>query len=311
MNKQNYGYNFNNIEIYEDVVIKTAKNEYGKKKINYEIGFYEYILSNHVIFPMPKLVFSDLSDSILKIEYLKGYQVATKHECDPRFVKSLINHIITLHDNTRYPVSRKEYTEQLKLESIQKVLIRFNETDWNSIPGFNEITHVNYIKIKDMNYYITKINELLDVIVSGITEYKFALIHGDINLGNIMTNCSGDIRFIDPRGYFGNLSLFGIEEYDFAKLLFGLSGYNIFDEMVIENVKVVNGNIEINTKELNFSIFESCIFSEYTKLLALTIWLSNNSMYSSYYKKIYSLMIAYYICEKYLSSQVIDNMDVN
>jgi len=302
MNKQNYGYNFNHIDIYEDVVIKTAKNEYGKKKINYEIGFYEYVVSNQITFPMPKLVFSDVSNSILKIEYLKGYQVATKQGfSDTRFIQSLLDHIVILHNTTRYPVSREKYVEQLKQESFQKVLIRFNETDWKSIPGFSDITHINNIKIRDIHYYIAKINERIDTIVSGFTEYKFALIHGDINLGNIMINCSGDIRFIDPRGYFGNLSLFGIEEYDFAKLLFGLSGYNIFDEMVIEDVNVVDGNIEINTNELHFDIFESCDFSEYTKLLALTIWLSNNSMYDSYYKKTHSLMIAYFICEKYLS----------
>ena len=43
MNKQNYGYNFNCIDICDNIVIKRAKNEYGKTKINYEIGFYEYI----------------------------------------------------------------------------------------------------------------------------------------------------------------------------------------------------------------------------------------------------------------------------
>ena len=34
-----------------------------------------------------------------------------------------------------------------------------------------------------------------------------------------------EIIFIDPRGYFGNTKLYGLKQYDFAKLLFGLSGY--------------------------------------------------------------------------------------
>lgn len=300
MNQHNYGYNFNYIEICDDVVIKSAKNEYGKKKINHEIGFYDYITTNNVLFPMPKFIFSDTSMSILKIEYLKDYQVATKCECNQSFINSVLQHITLLHNHVHKSVSRKEYIEQLKIESLHKVVTRFNETNWETIPGFNEITHVNHVKIRDLNYYILKINKRIDEIVSELPEHRFALIHGDINLGNIMKNCAGDIRFIDPRGYFGNMNLFGIEEYDFAKLLFGLSGYNAFDEMIIDKNDIIDGNIEIPIIETNFCIFESPLFSEYTKLLALTIWLSNNSMYNSTYKKLCSLMIAYYICEKYL-----------
>jgi len=300
MNKQNYGYNFNCIDICDNIVIKTAKNEYGKTKINYEIGFYEYVESNQVLFPMPILVFSDISNSILKIEYLNNYRVATKCNCDMSFVKNVLQHITILHSQTHVRVSKQEYIEQLKIESLQKVVTRFNETNWETIPGFIEITHVNRIKIKDLPYYIAKINNRIDKIVYELSEYKFVLIHGDINLGNIMMNDIGDIRFIDPRGYFGSMSLFGIAEYDFAKLLFGLSGYNIFDEMVIDNFDVVDGNVEIPIDKMNFGIFYSQYFSEYTKLLALTIWLSNNSMYTSSSKKIYSLMIAYYICENYI-----------
>lgn len=300
MNKQNYGYNFNCIDIFDNIVTKTAKNKYGKTKINYEIGFYEYIELNLVLFPMPKLVFSDISNSILKIEYLKDYQVATKCKCDTSFIESIFQYITILHSHTRVSVFKQEYIEQLKIESLQKVVTRFNKTNWKTIPGFIEITHVNHIKIKDLPYYIAKINKRIDEIVLELSEYKFVLIHGDINLGNIMMNDIGDIRFIDPRGYFGSMPLFGIAEYDFAKLLFGLSGYNIFDEMVIDNFDVVDGNVEIPIDKMNFGIFESHHFSEYTKLLALTIWLSNNSMYSSSAKKLYSLMIAYYICENYI-----------
>ena len=209
-----------------------------------------------------------------------------------------------MHNQVRMPTSPQEYIEQLKIESFQKVVTRFNETDWQTITGFNEITHVNHVKIRDLHYYIAKINDRIDEIVQDLPEYRFSLIHGDINLGNIMTNSDGDIRFIDPRGYFGSMSLFGIEEYDFAKLLFGLSGYNVFDEMVIDGVDVIDGNIELPIEKNRFCIFENEHFSEYTKLLALTIWLSNNSMYSSSAKKLYSLMIAYYLCETYFLDQL-------
>ena len=44
--------------------------------------------------------------------------------------------------------------------------------------------------------------------------------------------------FIDPRGIFGETLLFGLKEYDYAKFLFGLSGYSKFDNMNIKNLKL-------------------------------------------------------------------------
>jgi hypothetical protein len=46
--------------------------------------------------------------------------------------------------------------------------------------------------------------------------------------------------------------------------------------------------------------FETGKFDKITILLCLSIWLGNNSCFSNIHKKITSLMIAYYYCEKYL-----------
>jgi len=59
----------------------------------------------------------------------------------------------------------------------------------------------------------------------------YSLIHGDLNGSNVMYNeTTGDVKFIDPRGYFGKSKMFGPEEYDFAKILYFLSGYDIFNK---------------------------------------------------------------------------------
>ena len=47
-------------------------------------------------------------------------------------------------------------------------------------------------------------------------------------------------------------------------------------------------------------IFKYNYFDEITTLFYLSIWLGNNSCFLNTSKKIISLMIAFYYCEKYL-----------
>ena len=141
------------------------------------------------------------------------------------------------------------------------------------------------------------IHRKLSVYLDGRDYYN--LIHGDIHLGNVLLD-DEQIYFIDPRGYFGQSKLFGPYEYDYAKLLFGLSGYSVFDNIIVNELNIINGNFEIDfIKEYEY-IFESGEFDNPTILFCLSIWLSNNSCFSNINKKITSLMIAYYYCEKYL-----------
>ena len=42
---------------------------------------------------------------------------------------------------------------------------------------------------------------------------------------------TNDVKFIDPRGYFGNTKLYGWKEYEYSKLLYCLSGYDDFNNL--------------------------------------------------------------------------------
>jgi 5-methylthioribose kinase len=298
MNIDNYGYAFNNIEICNGTVTKSAKNHYGKGKIQNEIDFYKYIISNNIQFPIPKIISIDCSNAIFSMEYLQYHSVATQIN-DDYIIQPILTHLLELHSYSILDVSKETYIRELYIETNQKIMGRYKDTDWNTIWQTYKITHVNNIKVNDIEYYVQKITRHIHSIIESFTEYQFSIIHGDAHLGNIMI-LDDDIRFIDPRGYFGNMKLYGIKEYDAAKLLFGLSGYSRFNEMTIENINIQNGNVEIEFIDDYLQIYNSPLFSNYEKLLSLTIWLGNNSMFSSPLKKIYSLLIAYYICEKYL-----------
>ena len=164
---------------------------------------------------------------------------------------------------------------------------------------YNSITSVNNKKIKKIEYYCETIYTKLLNIVGDRNEYS--LIHGDIHLGNILEGGTGELYFIDPRGYFGNSKLFGLEEYDYAKLLFGISGYSIFDNLTVNELSMNDGNLNIEFIKDYEYIYETCIFTKADILLSLSIWLGNHSCFTNINKKIMSIMIAFYYCEKYLS----------
>ena len=298
MNQDNYGFVFNNITIIDNIFNKKSKNLLGKTKINNEIDFYLFINNNNIKFPIPQLL--NYQDGNLSIQHIKNSSTLTNtitilniYEYINK-IKQLLDIIHIIQKPVTFDVIKKD----LHIELNKKILDRFNEFDWNSNILYNSIQSVNNIKIKDINYYC-------DIIKTKITSYLktrnyYNLIHGDVHLGNILLDKDDNIIFIDPRGYFGESKLFGLYEYDYAKLLFGLSGYSIFDNMSINELDIENNNIEINfIKQYEF-IFENKIFDNITILLCLSIWLANNSCFSNINKKITSLMIAYYYCEKYL-----------
>jgi hypothetical protein len=304
MNENNYGFIFNDITIHNNLFNKKSKNLFGKIKINNEINFYLFIIENNIDFPMPKL--TNHEDGILTLEYVSNSYVLTNefninNLNNLNIIRSYIDKIkIYLYNihSIQKQVSSNTIKKDLILEVEQKVLTRFNEFEWNNNALFNSIQSVNNIKINNISYYCNIIKTKLLYHLKNRDYYN--IIHGDIHLGNILLDTSNNIFFIDPRGYFGESKLFGLYEYDYAKLLFGLSGYSIFDNMNINELHIINNNIEIDfIKQYEF-IFEQNIFDNITILLCLSIWLANNSCFSNINKKITSLMIAYYYCEKYI-----------
>jgi len=298
MNEDNYGFIFNNITIEDNTLNKKSKNLLGKTKINNEIQFYLYIFENNITFPMPKLL--NYQDGSLSLQYINNSCTLTSKINSSNiydYINKIKEHLYIIHAIQK-KISVNIIQRDLTLELHTKVLDRFNEFNWNSNSSYNSIKSVNNIKIRNIYYYC-------DIIKTKLTDYLktrnyYSLIHGDIHLGNILLDENDHILFIDPRGYFGESKLFGLFEYDYAKLLFGLSGYSVFDNMIINELNIINNNIDINFIKHYEFIFESEKFDKITVLFCLSIWLANNSCFSNINKKITSLMIAYYYCEKYI-----------
>ncbi len=298
MNTQNYGFSFNNIKIDNDIFIKKGKNDHGKQKINNEIEFYKFVENNNIDFPMPNLI--NYEDGKLEIEYIANNKILTdilnSNNC--HYYISQIKHLLNkIHDVT-VEINFDILKNDVIFETETKIIKRYNEYNWESNKQFKNLHYINGLKFKSINYYSEIIKNKCLYYLNNRNYYN--LIHGDTHLGNIMKS-NNNLYFIDPRGIFGNTKLFGIKEYDYAKLLFGISGYSKFDQMEFSEIKIENSNLKIDFIEEYEYIFLNNNFDNLTKLLSLSIWLGNNSCFIDENKKLFSLMIAFYYCEKYLS----------
>lgn len=319
MNYNNYGFIFNDIAVFGDTLRKKSKSVWGDKKISNEIEYYLYIQNNKINFAMPRLIdyscsgnahaFSEvlISPGVrpvyneLTIEYISNSNTLTTliNKTNVEYYTNKIKtHMNNIH-NIKMAIPNTSLRNDLYIETVTKILDRYKDFNLDSNSLYNSIISVNNTKIKKIEYYCKTIYTTLLNIVGDRNEYS--LIHGDIHLGNILEGETGKLYFIDPRGYFGNSKLFGLEEYDYAKLLFGISGYSIFDNLTVDELSLNDGNLNIAFINDYEYIYETGIFTKAEIVLSLSIWLGNHSCFININKKIMSIMIAFYYCEKYLS----------
>lgn len=87
---------------------------------------------------------------------------------------------------------------------------------------------INNCLFKTFNTIWPEIKQYVcDVIIPG---YKVGMIHGDLCFSNILYGDNTVLRFIDPRGKFGNEGIMGDPRYDVAKLYHSVDGgYEFFN----------------------------------------------------------------------------------
>ena len=328
----------------------------GEMKLRKEIQFYLCIQAYHRIplpFVMPRFYASPTIASPaspeLHIQYFQDYEPLTERfpyahaDAACSVIREILDHIRPLHEHSpRIQITENEYRQALRVEVYDKIVERYYSVDWKKIyPEFERLTHVNGVKVRSFIEYATIIKDRVDALGSPATNSGRSLtyIHGDTHLGNILvpkpgvciSNDTPRYVFIDPRGYFASYDVFGEPHYDYAKLLFGISGYSRFDQMTIERCEVneavtdvtdlpeiANGisglpemNITIPFIDEYSSIYKSLdtpewqssvpeLTAELTRLISLSIWLGNNSTFISPDKKLMSLMISRYMCERFL-----------
>ena len=337
------------------------ENNDGKRKLQKEIGFYHSLITHKIPEPflMPRLygatatATGDTRDALpeLHIQYFPDHEALTErfpytssasaNHDSISIVREILDCISPLHTHSpRLQITNKEYLTAILTECYDKIVERFHSVKWEEdiYPDIGRLNYVNGVKVRPFIEYANIIKERIGALVVATASpastaagggRSLTFIHGDTHLGNILVpkhglDADADLPkyiFIDPRGYFASYDVYGDKHYDYAKLLFGISGYSRFDQMMIHHCDIGRADdADADASELNIRIpfidetariYESLdtpewqsgapeLTNELTRIISLSIWLGNNSTFVSPHKKLMSLMIARYLCERFL-----------
>ena len=272
-----YGSSFTILTVKNNILEKKSINEYGNFKIKNEIGFYNYLLNNNYNWKIPEIYLLSLTQ--INMKYYTTYTVlysifyTLSIEKQNILIQNIIYLLNDLHSFEKISIDKEEFAKHIKLETYDKIIIRTRDIQ-NILIEYNYIIYVNSIELLSFDKILEYINIYIDNYIQNLNEYKFSIIHGDCQFSNILyDNKTDDIIFIDPRGYFGNMKLYGLKEYDIAKVYFALSGYDYFDKLEVNNLIIKdNNNLIIDDFSINLDFLGKI---DIISVLVISIWLGN------------------------------------
>jgi len=249
---------FNNVEIFETMVIKTGL-------VDGEQYYYQQIKQHESIKNLfPKLLES--KDNKIIIEKINGlnfsYLYTNNALTENQFI-SLLECLKKIHDIPINDIDKETIIKETK----NKILDRYNNFDYSK-------------------FYESKLT--LDKIIEYINEYEpksITAIHGDPVFTNIIINKDNEIKLIDMRGKLGNqYTIGGDPMYDLSKIYQSISGYDC-----------ILNNTTLNVNEKLLKILSDWIEKNYqfnlqdVKKFAATLYFSliplhNNERCYQYYQ---------------------------
>jgi hypothetical protein len=291
--RNGYGSNFNILYINDDnnIIKKQTINLYGMEKIKCEINFYNFVNTNNIKIKIPKIYYSSYNTIIM--EYIK------QNKLNIDYFDIILNQIMILHSFNNISINKNYYKQLLYEETIIKIKKRYNQITF-ILKTYDNIYFINDKRLLKFDEILDKLYFFFNNYVETLNNYVLHPIHGDLQYNNIIFSDT-DIYIIDPKGIYGSSYIYGIKEYDIAKIYFSLSGYYEFDNMDINNIDIKNNNLNINfinipdfNKHKNNNYYKDCNIN-LIKYLFISIWLSNAHIFINQpLKVIYSFYIGLY-----------------
>jgi hypothetical protein len=281
-----YGSSFTKLTIKTDKLEKKSINEYGNFKITNEIAFYSHLLDRKYTWKIPDLY--GLTPTSILMKYYRNYHPLYIFFSNLDVIKQddlllrVMDALHTLHSFETIHMTKCAFKAQLELETFDKIVTRVLDVK-GILDQYKYITHVNSIKLLTYEEILGRINTYMNTYVDTLTQYTFCIIHGDCQFSNILYNqTTDDIVFIDPRGYFGTTPVYGLKEYDIAKVYFALSGYDYFDKLDVKCLNINDTDMIID----RFSINLDCLNKiDIVSVLVISIWLGNSHAFKANHMK--------------------------
>ncbi len=294
--REGYGAMFCDLFLDQETIVKRAKNEEGRRKLQRELAFYKILKKSGIDFPVPSLLQQDEHSYTMKYyhDFVPLYRVYwnTTSDHQTQILSRVYSYLDTLHTYKLHSISKKMYLDSFIFEVYTKPLARFIAIE----PFLRQysFTHVNGVKLDTFQELLDWIQQSVTKIIEKKKNFEFCVIHGDCQFNNILyKEETSELLFIDPRGYFGTSEIFGPVEYDSAKLLFALSGYDLFDSMNVTSLEYEGDSLILPILWKDETLFQR---KGLDILLFLSIWLSNaHSFLETPKKAVFSYYYALYI----------------
>jgi hypothetical protein len=255
---------FNSIEFFDEYVIKSSKNSTGDKLSSLEFSWYSAVNSLSNIAPKAKL----LSPGVMKIDRVKGTELKHATVDVTNVLSTILNE---LHQIETISVHPETLINDLQKEIVEKSENRKALID-SYIIAFGSVKYVNGVELLPFNEIIAICFDRLTYLNRDTSQYS--LIHGDLNFSNIFLNERNEIKIIDPRGYFGNSNIYGLPSYDMSKILYGLSGYDEFNDEYNFYYEKTNESLRIELPINLESVLDIKDFSEEHHYWLAIIWIN-------------------------------------
>ena len=263
---------FNSIEVKDNKIIKRAITPQGEKIAKFEINWYKE-LSKLGYSRMPHIYSFDP----LTMEKINGqniFKVDLPLEDKKIVIKNFVEALNELHslgssEVDYYSLQNNYYTKTI--ERINKVR--------DLIPFANDkYIRINGKQYKNVFFYKDAFKRLIE---EKLYDTKFVLIHGDCTFSNSLIDDKLNITFIDPRGYFGDVLLYGDEYYDWAKLYYSICGnYDQFNNKRFI-LDIFDDGVELTIESSHYDVLSDYYLSlipncnkDKIEILHAIIWLS-------------------------------------
>lgn len=272
--REGYGSAFNELWFDTTKIHKRAKTEYGKKKIDFEKQFLSFVLIHSTQFPVPKGYIPEENGYSMYYyrDWMPLFQVLQKSPASlSQYLSLVYEKLIHLHSSSIIMPSFETIKQDLQYEMIDKLVERHKEVK-SILEPYSYIQTVNGIMLEPYSSLLDFFQKSIDLFLQHPI-LSYCPIHGDCQFNNILVSPDGtQILFIDPRGYFGKTSLYGLKEYDYAKVSFALSGYDTFDASVVNTLDISGSNITLPEIIVDPSWMHS---SPFISILTASIWMGN------------------------------------
>lgn len=250
---------FNSVTMHGDLVLKKSLNKQGDSLIAREISWYDELQQQKSRVTRPKhWVAPDATSFVMtKVNGQPIWEVWPILDAEGRklVLTRLFKQLDELHRHSKF-VGSGTVIRDVKLEAFDKLVQRYEEIQ-QFIKSFGDIRWVNGYRLKNTNV-LEIIAKLFDELAKAyIHTSHHSLIHGDLQMSNSMIDPSTlEITLIDPRGYFGASQTYGQADYDIAKLLYSLSGYDLFNYSSSFHIKELNDEVRVWDNNSGEYVFE-------------------------------------------------------